>query len=80
MKKFIKGFKKGQKIFADKISTIINTVLLSIVYFLGIGLTSIFAKICKKSFLDLKTNKESKTYWEDLNLTKKPREHYYRRF
>jgi hypothetical protein len=79
MKRFISGFKQGQRIFADTIATIVNVVLLSIVYILGIGITSITAKIFKKSFLEL-NQKSSKSYWRPLNLTKKPLEDYYKQF
>jgi hypothetical protein len=76
---FIEGIKVGQRAFADTIATIINSILLSFVYLIGIGLTSITAKIFKKKFLDL-NKKNSKTYWQDFNLTKKPLETYYRQF
>ncbi len=78
--KFINGFLRGQKKFGENISIIINSILLTIVYFIGVGLTSIFAKIFNKHFLDLKPKKNEKTYWEDLNLTKKSMKEYYRQF
>jgi DNA-binding MurR/RpiR family transcriptional regulator len=69
-----KGFKK----FGEAIATIVNSVLLSIVYIIGVGATAITAKFVKKKFLKL--NKNSQSYWEDLNLTKEPIENYYRGF
>ena len=78
--KFINGFLRGQKKFGENISIIINSILLTIVYFIGIGITSIFAKIFNKHFLNLKLKKDEKTYWEDLNLTKKSMKEYYRQF
>lgn len=74
--KFFKDFKEGQKLFGENISAIINFIILSLVYFVGIGLTSIIGKIFGKSFLNLK---EKETYWEDLNL-KKDMEGYYKQF
>jgi hypothetical protein len=79
-KLFFKGFKKGMKQFSDNISLIINSILLSIVYLLGVGITSIFAKLSGKHFLDLKLSKKKKSYWSSLNLKKKPIENYYRQF
>ena len=76
---FFKGFGKGVKEFGTGISTTVNTVLLSIVYIIGVGLTSIFAKIFGKHFLEIKRTK-TKTYWKDLNLKKEPVERYYRQF
>jgi hypothetical protein len=45
----------------------------------AVGLTSIFAKIFKKHFLETKLPKDA-TYWSDLNLKNKPIEKYYRQF
>ncbi|NIO20671.1 MAG: hypothetical protein GTN76_08010 [Candidatus Aenigmarchaeota archaeon] len=60
------------------ISSAVNTVLLSIVYFVGIGLTSLIGKAFRKKFLD--TGKtEAKTYWIQYK-GKKSKESYYRTF
>lgn len=77
-KQFSKGFKKGVKNFGSCISDIINTVLLGFVYIVGVGITSIIARLNKKRFLD--TEKKEDSYWSDLNLEKKPTEEYYRQF
>ncbi len=58
------------------ISSVINSILLSIVYLIGVGSTSIIAKLSKKHFLDL--NESNGTYWKDLNLKKKQIKNYYR--
>jgi len=79
MKRFFKGFKNGTTLFGRNISILINSILLSIAYIIGIGLTAIVAKITRKSFLDIKkSNKE--TYWIDLNLKTKKQEEYHRQF
>jgi len=78
-KQFFSGFKKGMNDFGTNISTIINSVLLSLVYISGAGFTSLIAKLFGKHFLDMKASKR-KTYWSDLNLKKKPIEEYYRQF
>lgn len=71
-------FMEGSKMFGELISSIVNLLLLSIVYFIGVGLTSIFARVLGKKFIDDKTQKES--YWEELNLTTQPFKEYYRQF
>tara|TARA_B100000315_G_C14167458_1_gene402973 strand:- start:186 stop:431 length:246 start_codon:yes stop_codon:yes gene_type:complete len=77
--KLWKGFKSGTKLFGNTIATLINTILLTLVYFIGVGITTLFAKIRKKHFLQNKpTSKDS--YWSDLNLKKQPMEKYYRQF
>jgi len=78
IKQMFDEFMEGSKMFGELISSIINLILLSFVYFLGFGLTSISAKIFGKNFIDEKTTKES--YWEELNLTTQPFKEYYRQF
>jgi hypothetical protein len=80
MMSFLSGIKEGFKEFGENIALIVNSLLLSVVYFLGVGPTSLVAKIVRKSFLDVKIEKKSKTYWSDLNLKKRPEEEYYRQF
>ena len=78
-KQFFEGAKKGMSNFGHNIALIINTILLTFVYLIGVGLTSIFAKIFRKHFLETKLSKKD-TYWSDLNLKKKPIGEYYRQF
>lgn len=60
------------------ISAIVNFILLAIVYFIGIGLTSVIAKLLGKHFLDLKSKKSSN--WAEHKITKEPVGNYYRMF
>ena len=76
---FVKGLKEGQKEFGETISTIINTVLLSFVYIIGVGLTSIFAKLCGKKFLNMKFEKKD-SYWTDLSIKAETKEDCLRQF
>jgi hypothetical protein len=59
-------------LFSEKIKNAVNFIVLSVVYFLGVGLTSIFAKIAGKHFLGLKKADKSASYWKkrDLNSEK----------
>lgn len=77
---FFKGFKRGMHGFGLTIAIIINSVLLLVVYIIGVGLTSIFAKIVGKHFLETKISRKKDTYWSDLNLKKENIEAYYRQF
>ncbi len=78
--KLFDDFFAGQKMFGEDISRIVNTVLLSLVYLIGVGTTSIVAKLAKKNFLDLKIDKNVNSYWSELNLGKSPMKEYYRQF
>jgi hypothetical protein len=69
MKVFFKGYKEGMKEFGETISIVVNSILLSVVYNLGVGITKIFSKIRNKEFLELKKSNQE-TYWSDLNLKK----------
>ena len=80
IKPFFRGFKKGFNMFGETIATLVNSVLLFIVYVVGIGLTSLAAKLVKKRFLELKIEKDKESYWSDLNLKKEKIEKYYRQF
>ena len=80
LKLFWKGFVNGSQSFGHIIIGIVNFVLLSLVYFIGVGVTSILAKIFRKHFLKIKLDKKVKSYWEPLDLGKKEMEEYYRQF
>lgn len=76
---FFSGLKEGSKLFGENLAVIINSVLLTLVYFIGIGLTSAIAQISGRHFLDVKI-KNGTSYWSELNLSKKPMGDYYRQF
>lgn len=80
MKLFFNGFKAGMEKFGIMINTMITTLLLLIVYLIGMGITSLAAKVARKRFLLLKGTESESTYWEELNLNKKPIKEYYRQF
>ncbi len=79
MLSFLKGFEKGFENFGKFIKDVVNYILLTIVYIIGVGFTAIIAKIFGKKFLNIKKQKKS-TYWTDLNLKKEKIENYYRQF
>lgn len=76
----LKGFWAGFKSFGYLLGEVVNFILLTLVYFVGVGITSVIAKIFNRHFLALKKPKKPSTYWVDLNLTKEPKENYYRQF
>ena len=82
LKNFFKGLNKGIKTFSLNVALIVNSVLLTVVYVFGIGLTGIIAKIFGKRFLDIdRVNLKKKgTYWKTLDLRKGTRDEYYRQF
>lgn len=77
---FFQGLKEGSKSFGESIGTLINSILLTLVYFIGVGITSLIAKSLGKKFLDLKIDSKKNSYWEDLNIDKKNLEDCYRQF
>lgn len=79
-KQFFTNLEKGMLCFRRSLTFIVNTILLLIVYFIGIGITSIIAKLLGKHFLETKSSDKKETYWSDLDLKTKPIENYYRQF
>jgi hypothetical protein len=77
-KTFFSGCRHGMHLFGQNIAIIINTMLLVVVYAIGVGLTSIVAKISGKHFLEMK--RHECTYWKDLNLKKKELNEYHKQF
>ncbi len=74
------GIKEGQKRFFEDIAVIINSILLSIAYFIGVGFTYLVSRVFHKNFLDIKKEKDKNSYWEELNLQLKSKGEYYRQF
>ncbi len=47
---------------------VVNSILLTVVYFIGVGITALFAKLFGKSFLFLSGKKDS--YWDENKVGK----------
>ena len=67
-------------LFSSRIALLVNSIILFFVYIIGVGLSSVLAKITGKQFLTLHLNKNAATYWENLDIKKKPLKEYYRQF
>jgi len=80
LKSCFKGFKKGMKEFGDAVAIIVNSILLTFVYVLGVGLSSLMATLAGKQKIATKISKKRVSYWTDLDLKKKSLEEYYRQF
>ena len=72
-------FREAIGYFGRGIAFLVNSLLLALVYFIGVGITSLIAKAFGKRFLEMKSSKKD-SYWSELNLKKKPIESYYRQF
>lgn len=79
-KKFFRGVKEGQKFFGEVVSTLVNSLLLGIVYIIGVGLTSMASIIAGKKFLEKDLESTKETYWMDLNISTKGKEEYYTQY
>lgn len=77
---FLKGLKEGNEEFTKNITIIVNSILLSIAYFIGVGFTFLLAKLFNKRFLEMKIEKDKKTYWKEFDLSIKPLKEYYKQF
>jgi len=74
LNQLIEGFKD----FGKEVSYLINFLLLTIVYFISVGLTFLLVKIFNYELL--KTKPKKNTYWEELNLSEQTFEDCCRQF
>lgn len=79
LKRILDSIKSVLEPVAKVISSIVNFILLALVYFLGIGIVSISMRLFGKHFLELK-KKNSKSSWQEHKVEKQPLESYYRTF
>ena len=77
--RFFKGIFTGMRRFGHDIAGLVNVLLLLAVYILGVGITSIIARVARKRFLDTKIDKRA-SYWSKITLGKRPKGEYYRQF
>ena len=56
--------KEGHKLFGELITSMINFIILTIVYIFALAPTAIFAKLVKKHFLDYKKSDDS--MWKNI--------------
>ncbi|GEM_PF-2896375 len=74
MSKF-KEFKRGFHAFGLSVNKVVSFIMLTFVYFIGIGVTSVLGKIFRKSFLPKMKNQSSslpsthQTFWFDINIS-----------
>jgi|GEM_PF-2591232 len=80
LKTFWHGIKHGFSEVGHDITNAVNTLLLTIAYIGGAGITKIAAVIVGKKFLELKLNPSQESYYVELNLGKESKERYYRQF
>lgn len=80
IKIFGKYFKEGMLFFGERTSVLVNTLLLGIVYILGVGPMSILAKLTRKKFLDLTLDATRASYWEKIEKQPDTLNRYYRQF
>jgi hypothetical protein len=59
-------FTSGMHEFGSLIAIIVNSLLLSIAYVVGVGPTTLISKFFGKKFLETRLTSESSTYWNDI--------------
>jgi hypothetical protein len=73
------GIKKGMTGFGHKVSHTVNFILLSVLYFTGVGLVAVASKAAGKKFLDMRYN-EGQTYYKPVEKGGGKVEDYLRQF
>ena len=80
MNEFFKGLKQGFRSFGELIGMVVNSALLLVAYIIGVGITSIIAKITGKHFLEMKLDKKSDSYWKPFQTRRTGSLEDYRQF
>jgi hypothetical protein len=73
-----RAWRRGFQDFGHDIAGLVNTVFLFIAYVLGVGLTSLVAKMVGKHFLNCKPR--AKTYWQPVREQTPTEDELYRQF
>lgn len=73
------AIKKAMEAVGKMISNIVNFILLSLVYFVGIGPVAMISKLTGKHFLELK-KQNRKSNWHEHKVEKEALEKYFRTF
>jgi hypothetical protein len=80
MSYFGKGFFKGFRFFGENIASLVNAILLLLVYIIGVGLSLIAVKLKKKNLLIIGVNRRAKSYWIPATNKKEFMDGLYRQF
>lgn len=78
IKKILKRIKLRLLRFQKKVTNIINSVLLFFVYFLGVGLVALVARILKKKFIQKGSLNDVDSYW--TKIKKSDKDSYYQQY
>jgi len=79
-REFFAGWLAGFKKVGHSFTTITNAVFLTLAYVIGIGPTSVIARLARKRFLDTTLDSVQQSYWCDHELKTEPIEKYERQF
>lgn len=77
---FFGDLKEGSKKYGEEVAFLINCVLLSFAYLVGVGLTWIVARVFHKRFMALAPEPSKTSYWEKSTMSERKKEEYYRQF
>ena len=76
---FLSGFHHGFGKFGRSVANAVNSVLLCIMYFLGVGSAAIITRIAGTKLLKLDAQ-EKKSYYTEVEIGGEPNDEYYRQF
>lgn len=78
--KTLRGLIRVIKQVGKKIGWVVTTILLIVIYLVGIGVSALIAKSIRKHFLKLKPEKDKTTYWLNKTRTEITLEDFQRSF
>ena len=80
MSSFLNELKEGAKRYGEEVAFLVNCLLLTLAYIVGVGLTWLVAGLVHKKFLAVYPDHSKNSYWEKSNLSNRKKEDYYRQF
>jgi len=72
--------REGAAEFGEAIGKMVSFVLLSVIYVVAVGLTSLIGKLVGKVFVEMNIVRTRTSYWEDVDISTDKYERYLRQY
>jgi len=79
IKLFLEGFGHGFKSFGAIIANIVNTILLVLIYFIGVGIAALIVKLTRQELMSVEKKKIS-SYYKSNKPEKQSIEDFYKQY
>jgi hypothetical protein len=80
LREFGSGWLAGFRKVGESVAVVVNAVLLSIAYVVGVGPIAVIGKLSRKRWLDVRFKSADESYWEEHVLSTEAMDKYRRQF